>query len=433
MQKTELDDLVVLSWKLTDLGSDKFETYTQNISITNNSLYDSYYLLKTCERIVVAYMCSSLTNLPHLSQCALCSSNKNCLGSDIAVMPSSILIDAKKYTGIEAFRYLSLIASSLDSSTIGEPEILGQFKNAFVSQQKAKTLFGTLNEIIVYAYKAGKKIHNSSGIPKGRISILSNAEKIFNDWVQSLNLSTSKNVSIAIVGTGKMGRDAYKYFKGKNSEIKVYSRNRKEFDTQDTNLIYESYDLFLKELEQKGFNVIILCSSTNEPYIVPEIVQNQTKLLLFDVGIPKNADPTIQDIPGIKLYQMDQLVQLSELNYSKREQALALAYEILDEQVLYVSQVFEKKMINPFIKDLRIDLEKVAKKRLDDYTAKKELPLEFYKWFNNTIKEMMHVSQQHLEKSINETSNSSTDTDTSELKDFQILDDIKSVNEHNAL
>ena len=46
---------------------------------------------------------------------------------------------------------------------------------------------------------------------------------------------------------------------------------------------------------------------------------------------------------------------------------------------------------------------------------------------------MMHVSQQHLEKSINETSNSSTDTDTSELKDFQILDDIKSVNEHNAL
>ena len=56
-------------------------------------------------------------------------------------------------------------------------------------------------------------------------------------------------------------------------------------------------------------------------------------------------------------------------------------------------------MINPFIKDMRIDLEKVAKKRLETYSSNKELPIEFYKWFNNTIKELMHVSQQHLEAS----------------------------------
>ena len=433
MHRTELDDLVVLSWKLADLGSDKFETYTKTITIANYSLYDSYYLLKTCERIVVAFMCSSFNHSPNFSQCALCSYSKNCFGSDLVDMPVNTLVNAKKYTGIEAFRYLALIASSLDSSTIGEPEILGQFKKAFVSQQKAKTLVGTLNDIIIYAYKAGKKIHNSSGIPKGRISILSNAEKIFNDWVDSLDLPKDKNVSIAIIGTGKMGRDAYKYFKGKNSDIKVYSRNRKEFNTQNTNMIYESYDLFLKELQQKVFDVVILCSSTNEPFIVPDVVQNQDRLLLFDVGIPKNADPRIQEIQGIILYQMDQLIQLSELNYSKREQALTLAYEILDEQVLFVSQVFEKKMINPFIKDLRIDLEKVAKKRLDDYSSKKELPLEFYKWFNNTIKEMMHVSQQHLEKSINETSKSITDLDPSELKDFQIVNDLKPINENKAL
>ena len=363
----------------------------------------------------------------------VCSSKKNCFGKELLNISNDALVDAKTYTGIDAFRYLALVASSLDSSTIGEPEILGQFKRAFVSQQEAKTLSGSLCEIITNAYKTGKKVHTSSGIPKGRISILSNAEKIFNDWIQESAKINDQDVSIAIVGTGKMGRDAYKYFKSKYSSIKVFSRNRTDLTTEITELKIEPFDSFLNDLKDDQFDVLILCSSTNDPFLTPELLQNPKQILIFDVGIPKNADPSISSISCKTLYQMDQLVQLSALNYSKREEGILLAHEIINEQVMIVTQLFEKKIINPFIKDLRIDLEKVAKKRLDDYASTKNLPIEFYKWFNNTIKEMMHVSQQHLEKGLNENPKLTTNSNEPELKDFQIVDSMKQVNEHRAI
>ena len=433
IQKTELDDLVVLSWKLIDLGSDKFEEYTRTIEIKKDQLDNPFYVLKTCERIVVAFLCSTKDEISNTPLCSFCSSLKSCYGKEIIQFPSGLMADSKIYTGIDAFRYLALVASSLDSSTIGEPEILGQFKRAFVSQQEAHTLTGSLNDIIVYAYKAGKKVHTSSDIPKGRLSILSNAEKIFSDWIHSSKGLNEKEVSIAIVGTGKMGKDAYKYFQNKYDSIKVFSRNRTEFLGQDSVPIFEPYHFFQDKLNNKEFDVLILCSSTNKPFITSSVLENQSNLLIFDVGIPKNADPSIQTLPGITLYQMDQLVKLSETNYAKREQSLIRAHEIIEEQVAYVSQVFEKKMINPFIKDLRIDLESVAKRRLEDYALKKDLPVEFYKWFNNTIKEMMHVSQQHLEKGLSETNKTNSISNELVLKDFQLVSTFKPINGHKIL
>ena len=409
MHQSHLEDLIVISWKLVDLGSDKFENYTKDISVPNQPYFDSVYVLKTCERILIAFLCSNSSVFPNFSTCQLCTAQKGCFEKDLLNINPFMFDESKKYRGIEAFRYLCSVAGSLDSSTIGEHEILGQFKNALVKEQETKILIGPLYDIILFAFKTGKKIHSSSGIPKGRVSILSNAEKIFYEWFGTIQEHKTSAPSIAIIGTGKMGRDAFKYFENKfNCMISVFSRNRSELITDEFQVEIKSYDLFLKDLTSNHFDVLLLCSSTNDPFLTENTLVNQKELLVFDLGIPKNANPEIKKISGITLYQMDELVKLSEENYSKRAQSLASAYEIIDEQVQIVELFFEKKAIDPFIKDLRIDLEKVAHRRLNDYTLNKELPVDFYKWFNNTVKELMHVSQQHLEKGIQQNDKSST-------------------------
>lgn len=434
MQQTHLDDLIVLSWKLVDLGSDKFEEYTKNIVIPDQPLYDSVYLLKTCERILVAFLCPNQIDFSNYSQCSLCSSQKNCFNREIMNIFPSMISESQKYEGVDAFRYLCSVAGSLDSSTIGEHEILGQFKNALVDEQESKVLFGALYDILLFAFKTGKKIHSNSGIPKGRISILSNAEKIFHERFETVQEQKSKFISIAIIGTGKMGRDAYKYFENKFScEISVYTRNRSDSTDNNTNIVYSSFEQFLVDLQNSKFDVILLCSSTNDPFITTDTVKNQNNLLIFDLGIPKNADPIIANESGISLYQMDQLVRLSEQNLAKRSESIAKAHEIIDAQVQMVGLFFEKKAIDPFIKDLRFDLEKVARKRLNDYTENKELPVEFYKWFNNTIKELMHVSQQHLEKGIHETDKAESEAESNSAPSFQLGHDLRSTQENNSL
>ena len=432
---TQLDELVVLSWKLADLGSDKFDKYSNIIKLPSQSqsYYDSFYVLKTCERILVATLCPTTNfdlQIPHID---FCSSKNPCfIRENIQAYPE-LSADATMFTGTNAFRFLCSVAGSLDSSTIGEPEILGQFKKALVAQQESKTLAGSLNEILLHAYKTGKKVHTSSDIPKGRISILSNAEHIYLNWLETLKLSSDQPVSIAIVGTGKMGRDAFKYFKNNfTADLNVYSRNRKEFvEKTETEFSFEPFENFEIELQKNTFNVLILCSSTNDPFITPETLKTDNQMLIFDLGVPKNAAPSLNDVAGITLYQMDQLVQLSEQNYSMRSKALYQAYDIIDKQVVQVSKIFEKKSLNPYIKDLRMDLEKVAQKRLEGYTSNKDLPIEFYKWFNNTIKEMMHVSQQHLEKNMIANIDQEIETEESNFSTFQLSSDLKSSTEHN--
>lgn len=433
MNHTQLDELVVLSWKLADLGSDKFDKYSNLINPPSQPLYDSVYVLKTCERILIATLCPVSNFETKTCHEDFCSPKNFCFIRDNVDPYPDLRSDATLFTGSNAFRYLSIVASSLDSSTIGEPEILGQFKKALVSQQENKTVTGSLSELLTHAFKTGKKVHTSSDIPKGRISILSNAEQIYVDWIENLEFSSDKPVSIAIVGTGKMGRDAYKYFMNKfSADLKVYSRNRKEFTENTSNdFTFEPFERFELELQKNTFNVLILCSSTNDPFITPEVLKSANQMLIFDLGVPKNATPSLHDVNGITMYQMAELVKLSELNYSNRTKSLYQAYNIIDQQVIQVSKIFEKKMLNPYVKDLRLDLEKVAQKRLEGYTNNKDLPAEFYKWFNNTIKEMMHVSQQHLEKTITLNNEQEIESEESSFSSFQISSDLKSSSEHN--
>ncbi|MFW9929291.1 MAG: hypothetical protein ACFFD1_07860, partial [Candidatus Thorarchaeota archaeon] len=360
-----------------------------------------YFYLNTCERLILAVLCEYSLSDDTQVLCHNCT-DKNCYiknARNIVVNDFSEY-HPKYYQGVKAFRYLSVIASSLDSSTLGEPEILGQFKRAYIEQKDKGQLFGKLEELVNFAYRIGKRVHHYSDLPKGKISIISNADETIKSWIAGQN--NGHKVNIAIIGTGKMGKDALNYFKGEAKyNISLFTRNRTESQilTDFSILNYQNYQKYLEKIND--YHITIFCSNTEHPFFTNDVLNKfyafNNPMLILDLGMPRNCVITNNHSNLIQILQLEELVKLSENNYNQRLEKLPSAYKIIDSEVEHINKIYAERRRSTFISDLRHDMQLVAEKRLDNIKNYDIDSKSFGKWYNNTVKELMHISQKHLE------------------------------------
>ena len=407
----KINDLLVITWKLINLDPDNFEHYSNYDSLKHNvsiiSKFEPKFVLKTCERLVYVCLCPYHINKFPSSLCKSCKFD-TCIMKKLGGWADNIdnLQPPYVFSGEEAFRYLCIIASSIDSSTIGESEILGQFKQAYLKQKETGTLYGLLETLISYAYRTGKRVHKLSDLPHGKISIISNAEQLLNNWLTQV--SKNNFTSVAIIGNCKMGEKAYNFLHtNPKLMISVFTRNglQENLFYKKKSVVVHPFTDFIKNLLE--FDIIVLCSQCDKPFLTKSMIidqmneQRSINKLVLDLGIPRNCEWEIGTITGITLYQMDKLTILAEENKKLREKSLIYANTIIDKEITYVKAILTKKEINNLIINLRNDLENVANKRLQEISNVESLPPDFQRWYHNTIHELMHISQNHLEHSLN--------------------------------
>ena len=155
------------------------------------------------------------------------------------------------------------------------------------------------------------------------------------------------------------------------------------------------------------FDAVVLCSQCDKPFLTTSLLTEKIhehiidNKLFLDLGVPRNCEPEINTIKGLTLYQMDKLLSIVEKNQVLRQQAVTYANTIIDKEITYVKTVLAKKEYNNLIISLRNELESVATKRLQEIPNVELLPPDFQRWYHNTIHELMHISQNHLENSLN--------------------------------
>jgi len=265
------------------------------------------------------------------------------------------------YSDADAIRHIFRVTSSLDSMVIGEPQILGQVKDAFEFALSRKTTSVILNKLMRKAISVAKRIRRETRIGKNAVSIsyaaVELAKKIFID----LNKKT-----FMLLGAGEMAELTLKHLINNTvGEILIVNRTyqralqmAKKFSGKAV-----PFEVFKEKLSDVD---IVICSTTAPRYILQksemkEIMKKRKYKAVFmiDISVPRNIDPKINDIVNVYLYDIDDLQSVVDANMLKRKAEAEKAEKILQEEVEKFQNWIESLTVVPTIVALKNKVEEI--------------------------------------------------------------------------
>ena len=277
-----------------------------------------------------------------------------------------------RYLEEDAIRHLFRVASSLDSMVVGEPQILGQVKEAYTAAKEAGAVGGQLDVIVNHAFRVARRVRNETGIGEMAVSVsyvaVELARKIFGDL---------RGHPVLIVGAGKMSELAAKHLhRAGASEIYVANRTReravelaKLFAGQAV-----SFDRLLEYLNRAD----IVISSTGSPSFILHkdmaegvIAARKNRPIFFvDIAVPRDIDPAINSIDNMFVYDVDDLQQVADANLRERQREAERAESIISEEVKKVMHRLKTHEVAPTIVSLQSELEDLRRAEVDRFRSK---------------------------------------------------------------
>ncbi len=236
--------------------------------------------------------------------------------------------------GIDAVRHVFRVASSLDSLVVGEPQILGQVKEAFDAANEAGTVGTLLGRCFTQAFSTAKRVRNETGIAEGTVSVSSIAcelaKKIFG------NLEGRRTL---LLGAGEMGESAARSLRQTGTKLHVINRSDERADAlaQACDGRAVPYERLTTELAEA--DVVIASTASPNFILTPKLMKSVVRtrrhrpLFIIDIAVPRDVDPRVGNMDNVFVYDVDDLQQVAEENLAVRAREAALAETIVEEEV----------------------------------------------------------------------------------------------------
>lgn len=267
----------------------------------------------------------------------------------------------------EALRHLLRVASSLDSMVVGEPQILGQLKDAYHTSCKFKAAGVILNKLLHRAFSVAKRVRTETKIASSAVSIsyaaVELAKKIF---------GTLDGKAVMLVGAGEMCELAAKHFI--NSGIKdIYVTNRTFERAQKLAEEFKGTPINFNEFQYNLHKVDIVLSSTGATHYIikPEDVtsalrtRKQKPMFFIDIAVPRDIDPGVNDIDNVYLYDIDDMQGVIEANVKERSKEAEKAEAIIVEGLKDYTNWFKTLDLTPTIVGIRTKGEQIRRQEMD--------------------------------------------------------------------
>ncbi len=267
----------------------------------------------------------------------------------------------------EAIRHIFRVASSLDSMVVGEPQILGQVKDAFEFALSEGTTTAVLNKLMKKAISVAKRVRTETRIAENAVSIsyaaVELAKKIFEDL---------SDKTFMLLGAGEMAELAVRHLIASGvREVAVANRTferavelAKEFSGRAVR-----FEHFKDEMINTD---IVICSTGAPQYILhkQEMVEIMKKrrhspVFIIDISVPRNIDPAINDIDNVYLYDVDDLQDVVDANMLERQKEASKAEEIVKEEVEKFKRWLSSLDAVPTIVALRQKAEEIKARELE--------------------------------------------------------------------
>jgi len=290
------------------------------------------------------------------------------------------------HCGTEAVRHVFRVASSLDSMVVGEPQILGQVKDAYEKATEGSATGLVLNRFMHKAFSVAKRVRTETRIAQSAVSIsfaaVELARKIF---------GTLEGKHVLVIGAGEMCELAATHLM-ETGVRGVQVTNRTLARAEALAEKFGGRAVPFEEFQHHLPEVDIVISSTGAPHLVVDVedvraamkARRQKPMFLIDIAVPRDIDPRINDLPNVYLYDVDDLQGVVEANKKERSKEADKAEQIVADEVQAFLSWLKTLEVTPTIRALRgrfdairqAELEKTLKAFGDGMTDKQRRSIE---------------------------------------------------------
>ena len=266
------------------------------------------------------------------------------------------LLRSHAYTlqGDQAARHAFRVASGLDSMVLGEPQILGQMKDAVRAAEDAGAMGSTLHQLFQRSFAVAKEVRSTTEIGAHSISMAAASVRLAGQLFEDLG-----DIRLLFVGAGEMIELAATHFAAKNPRsMAIANRTLERGEKLASRFGAEVMRLADLPARLHEFDAVISCTASTLPIIGLGAVERAVKLrkhrpmFMVDLAVPRDIEPEVKALPDIYLYTVDDLAQVVQTGKANRQAAVAEAEVIIDAGVQNFMHWLSQRGSVPLIQQL---------------------------------------------------------------------------------
>jgi glutamyl-tRNA reductase len=301
-------------------------------------------LLSTCNRTEI-YCAGDADDLHHTLEW---------LAHNGGVSPALLRSHAYTLQDGQAARHAFRVASGLDSMVLGEPQILGQMKDAVRAAEDAGAMGTTLHQLFQRSFAVAKEVRSSTEIGAHSISMAAASVRLAGQLFENLS-----DIRVLFVGAGEMIDLAATHFAAKNPKSMVIANRTLERGEKLASR-FGAEVMRLGDLPSRlhEFDAVISCTASTLPIIGLGAVERAVKLrkrrpmFMVDMAVPRDIEPEVKALPDIYLYTVDDLAHVVQTGKDSRQAAVAQAEVIIDAGVQNFMHWLDQRGSVPLIQQL---------------------------------------------------------------------------------
>ncbi|MEK7779008.1 MAG: glutamyl-tRNA reductase [Pseudomonadota bacterium] len=256
----------------------------------------------------------------------------------------------------QAVKHAFRVASGLDSMVLGEPQILGQLKNAVKSAEHAGTLGLMLHKLFQRTFYVAKEVRTSTEIGASSVSMAAAAarlaERIFGDISEQ---------SVLFIGAGEMIELCANHFGARNPRHITVANRTVERAEALANRFNNAKAITLSDLPEQlaHHDIIVTCTASPLPILGKGMVERALKirkhrpLFIVDLAVPRDVESEVAELDDVFLYYVDDLAEIVKEGLDSRQNAVAQAETIIDSNVVDFMRWMTTREMVPTIRALR--------------------------------------------------------------------------------
>lgn len=270
------------------------------------------------------------------------------------------------FVGRAAVRHLFRVAASLDSLVVGEPQILGQVKDAYDFAREVGTVGPALNRILPRAIRSAKRVRTETSIGAGQVSVPSVGVDLAHQIFGSLEKKTA-----LLVGSGEMGETVARLLRQAGVSLIVVGRNPDRVAGLARSLDGEGRPMAELERSLIEADVVVSATSATSAVIPYDLVRDIRRarrgrsLFLIDLAVPRDVEPRVGELDGVFLYNVDDLSHVVAESLESREREAERAEEIIGAEALGYDRWEDAEQVTPLVVALRERLRSVLDAELE--------------------------------------------------------------------
>ncbi len=375
--------------------------------VLQNTAITEIVVISTCNRTEIYY---------YKDKSSRSTNNKRLIDLVLSFKNASSIPEGSfyKHIGLEAVKHLFKVTSGVDSIVIGEDQIVGQVKDAYLFCTEATLTNAVLMRLFQKSFEASKRVRSETLIQVGPTSISYVAVDLCSEIYSNLS-----DKCVLFVGSGETGSLALHNMK-KRGVTKTIISNRTFDKAQSLAREYEGLAVEFEEFHNYislSDIVIVATGAQNHLIGIEDVesamtVRNSNPQVYIDLSVPRNIDLSVGTIENVQLYGVDDLQKVIDNTAEKRKQSIDQAVVIINEVALEYMEWFDSLTIRPLIKNIITNMQQLCANELAIYKCidgnKNSQLLEEYtnrltqKFTNTLIKNLKEISR-------NNTSSSSLD------------------------